>query len=252
MIKSKKNQNISVLMANYNKGKYVGEAIASVLNQSFKDWELVIIDDGSTDNSVVEIKKFVSDTRVRLIINSDNQGVIYCQKRLIEESKFEIVAILDSDDVLYPDALEELSTAYQNNPDCGFIYSQFEVCDSVLNVIQQGICKAVRKGRSNLHEYYASAFRTFKKEAYYKTNGYDEETIYAEDRDIVFQLEEKTKVLFIDKVLYKYRRTANSQTTDSIKSQIGNYSCIYAIYKRYKRRENTKIANLNRYQMSNR
>ena len=61
-------------MANYNNGEYIGEAIESVLNQSFTDWELIVIDDSSTDNSVAVIENYLNDGRIRFLKNRENIG----------------------------------------------------------------------------------------------------------------------------------------------------------------------------------
>ena len=66
---------ISIVMASYNYASIIGEAIESVINQTYKDWELIIVDDGSADNSVEVIKKYLSDNRIKLYINEKNLGL---------------------------------------------------------------------------------------------------------------------------------------------------------------------------------
>jgi len=235
---------LSILMANYNNENYIAEAIESVLKQTFLDWELVVIDDGSTDNSVGIIKKYLNDKRIQFFQNKENIGKIATLKKLVKYSTADIVGILDSDDTLRENALQEIIKAYIEHPECGFIYSQFEFCDKDLNSIKRGLCKKMPPGRSNLHEIYTVALRTFKKKEYYKTSGYDNEILYAEDKDIILKLEEVTKFYFVDKVLYKYRRTGNTQTTDKNKILISRASCAWAEYKAYKRRINKKLPNI--------
>ena len=81
---------ISIVMANYNKGNFIGEAIRSVLDQTFTDWELIVVDDGSTDQSCEEISSF-KDERIRLkklaenghLSNARNVGMTFCKGRYI-------------------------------------------------------------------------------------------------------------------------------------------------------------------------
>jgi len=240
----------SVLMANYNNSKYIAEAIQSILNQTFKDWELAIIDDCSTDNSLDIIIPYLTDERIRLIKNKNNLGYIKTLKKLIYESRAEILGILDSDDALTNDALEVMYNNHEKNPDCGFIYSQFIYCDNKLNPEKKGYCNSVPPGKTNLHCNCVSAFRTFKKKEYFKTDGFDEEILYAEDKDIIFKMEEVAKLLFVDKILYKARVLANSQGHHPLKRQIAFVSFSLAKYKAYKRRLNTSIPNLTRNKMS--
>lgn len=233
----------SVLMANYNNGKYIAEAIESVINQTFNNWELIVVDDCSTDNSV-EIIKSYKDERIGFFRNEKNIGKIGVLKKAIALAQAEIIGILDSDDVLTENALEEIMEAYREHPECGFVYSQFVFCDDNFFSTRPGICKAIPRDSSNLFELCTVAFRTFKKEIYYQTSGYDDEILYAEDVDIILKMEEYTNFFFVDKILYKYRRTPNSQTLDTSKAIIGSVSRILAEYKAYLRRLKSEFPNL--------
>ncbi len=242
----------SVLMANYNNGRYIGEAIRSVLNQTFENWELVIVDDCSTDNSVEVIEPYLKDERIRLLQNKANKGYICTLKRLVYEAQGEILGILDSDDVLTSDAIEVMYEAYKKNPQCGFIYSQFARCDSGLNFKAKGFCDSIKPGETSLRCDCVSAFRTFRKKDYFRTEGLDEEIAYAEDKDLIYKMEEVTKLLFVDKVLYKYRNLPGSQSNEPRAAQLGWLSSFLAAYKAYKRRLNTPLPNLTRKEMSDR
>lgn len=240
----------SILMANYNNDKYITTAIQSVIDQTQKSWELIIIDDCSTDNSIKIIKPFLWDKRIKLLRNKNNIGYIRTLKKLINKSTTEIVGILDSDDMLSRDAIETIITGYKKNPDFGFIYSQFIICDKNLKPLKTGYCKIIPKGKTNLYKSYASHFKTFKKSYYLKTKGYDENILYAEDKDIILKMEEISNFLFINKPLYFYRTLPHSQGHDSIKSKIGNINFKIAKYNAYKRRKKTKIPNISAKKMS--
>ena len=129
-------QKISILMANYNNSSYLEDSIESVLSQCSRDWELLICDDASTDNSVEIIKSFASRSKsIRLMTNSVNLGYIATLKRLIVEASYPIVGILDSDDALTIDAVEKIIDEYNSDPDLGFVYSDFIICDKNLDPI---------------------------------------------------------------------------------------------------------------------
>lgn len=241
---------ISVLMANYNNSKYVGHAIQSVLNQSFENWELVIFDDASTDDSIKKIQPFLNDKRIRLLKNEVNRGYINALNKMVYESRAEIFGILDSDDALTPDALEKIYEAHMENPDCGFIYSQFMYCDSNLNPVKKGYCKSVPPDDTNLRCNCVSAFRTFKKRAYFNTEGFDKETIGSEDKDIVYKMEEVTNLFFLDEVLYMHRVLPDSQTHEPERYKTSYKSFILAKTKAYMRRRNSNIPNITIWEMS--
>lgn len=97
----------SVVIPLYNKENYITRAIESVLSQEYKDFELIVIDDGSTDNSLDKIK-FISDPRLR-VVEQLNQGVGAARNKGIIESKYEWIAFLDADDAWFKGHLKELS-----------------------------------------------------------------------------------------------------------------------------------------------
>lgn len=111
---------ISIVMASYNYASIIGEAIESVINQTYKDWELIIVDDGSTDNSVEVIKKYLSDNRIKLYINEKNLGLAKTVRKGIQYSTSDWIAFLESDDKFFPNALEEKVKAISKNADIIF------------------------------------------------------------------------------------------------------------------------------------
>ena len=240
----------SVLMANYNNGTYIAAAIESVLRQTHKNWELIIIDDASTDNSEEIIRSYLNDRRIRYYRNEKNSGYIETLRRLIQNSFSDILGILDSDDALSEDAVESILDGYRKNPDCGLIYSQFIYCDANLKPLHMGFSKAIPAGKSNLQCNIVSAFMTFKKHKFLETEGFDNEIIYAEDKDLYFKMEEITKLLFLDKVLYHHRVLPGSQGHDPKKARIGKISFTIARYNAFTRRQGTDIPNLKRIEIT--
>ena len=111
----------SVLMANYNNGRYIDDAIRSVLAQTFSDWELVIVDDGSTDDSLARINKYINDPRIRLFPREKNEGITKTQIFGLTKVQSKIVGILDSDDALVPQAIEKAYTTHIQRPKLGLV-----------------------------------------------------------------------------------------------------------------------------------
>lgn len=98
---------VTVFIPVYNREKYVAAAIESVLTQSFTNFELLLIDDGSTDRSVEIIRSYTTDPRVRLVCNGDNLGIPKTRNKGIDLARGEYTAMLDSDDCTYPTRLEK-------------------------------------------------------------------------------------------------------------------------------------------------
>lgn len=116
---------ISVILPVFNAQNYIKESIKSILNQDFKDFELIIVDDGSTDDSLSVIKSF-NDSRIRLI-SRDNKGLVKSLNEAIEAAKGEYIARMDADDISMPDRLSKtLAYMQQNSLDlCGSFITKF-------------------------------------------------------------------------------------------------------------------------------
>ena len=109
---------VSVLMPVYNAAKFLDESIQSVLNQTFTDFEFLILDDASTDNSLAVIKKYQQqDNRIRVFQNKKNQGISKSTNFLMQKAKTEFAALLDSDDACLPERLKIQYNFFKKNYD---------------------------------------------------------------------------------------------------------------------------------------
>ena len=119
---------ISVVITSYNYEKYLKDTINSVLSQTYSDWEMIVIDDASTDSSVDIIKEFVKkDSRIKLIENETNLGLTKTLKKGVEAASGEWVAVLESDDRLREDYLEKKAAIANKYPDIGMIFNDVEL-----------------------------------------------------------------------------------------------------------------------------
>ncbi len=220
----------SLIMANYNKSEYIADAIESVRNQISQEWELIIIDDRSTDNSINIIKQHLCDGRIKLIQLHRNKGYTAALKIGIASICTDIFGIIDSDDCLVNNAVGTMYEKHIKNPDHGLIYSQFVACNPDMTPRRLGFCGEIPKGKTNLDVDLVSHFKTFKLCDYLKSGGYDEEILYAEDKDISYRMEEVTQLLFVDEALYLYRELSDSQCRDGNNEQIALQSwCVSKI-----------------------
>lgn len=97
---------VSVIMPSYNTAKYIAESIESIMNQTYPYWELIIVDDCSTDNTDSVVENYLSDTRIRYLKNKKNSGAAISRNYALREAKGKWIAFLDSDDVWLPEKLE--------------------------------------------------------------------------------------------------------------------------------------------------
>lgn len=117
---------ISIITTSYNYGEYISETIKSIQAQSYSDWELIIVDDSSQDNSVEIIKSFCKDKRIKLICHDKNKGLTQSVKTGLKYAKGEWIAFLESDDLWRENTLEERVRAIKNNPQVGIIFNDVE------------------------------------------------------------------------------------------------------------------------------
>ena len=121
---------VSIITPAYNCEKYISETIESVLEQTYANWEMLIIDDGSTDNTINIIKSY-NDDRIRVIQNQANIGAALSRNRGLKEARGKWIAFLDSDDLWYPKKLEgQIAFMVQNN--YGFTYTEYIEMDEKL------------------------------------------------------------------------------------------------------------------------
>lgn len=112
---------VSIIMPNYNCEKYLGETIESVINQTYKNWELIIVDDCSTDNSIQVINTYMeNDNRIKLFVNEQNSGAAASRNWALREATGKWIAFLDSDDLWLPEKLEKQVTFMVDN---GYAFS---------------------------------------------------------------------------------------------------------------------------------
>lgn len=119
---------ISIIMPSYNTGRYIKESIESVIVQTYSNWELIIVDDCSTDNTDEVIMPLLEDKRVRYLKNEHNSGAAISRNRALREARGRWIAFLDSDDVWMPDKLEKQVTFMEEN-ECAFSYHAYEKID---------------------------------------------------------------------------------------------------------------------------
>lgn len=198
----------SILLANYNHAGVIHMALASIEKQTYTDWEVVIVDDASTDNSVEVIQSFVASSyysdRYKLLTLSDNKGVGHAKRYAAAHASGEILAICDPDDALHPNAITKVMHLHQMRPDVSLAFTNLYYCDSDL-VPQKTREDVTPIQHSDLKENQVSHLVAFKSSAYSQTAGFDAEFRLAEDKDLYYKLEEVGDIAFLNEPLYYYR-----------------------------------------------
>lgn len=119
---------VSIIMPSYNTAKYIAETVQSVLAQTYQNWELIIVDDCSTDDTDEVVKPFLSDSRIRYLKNEKNSGAAVSRNRALREAKGKWIAFLDSDDLWMPEKLEK-QIAFMKENGYHFSYTDYMEID---------------------------------------------------------------------------------------------------------------------------
>jgi glycosyltransferase involved in cell wall biosynthesis len=123
---------ISIILPVFNTDKYLQQSIESILNQTFTDFELIIIDDGSTDNSLKIIQSF-DDNRIKIIQNQTNQGISTSLNKSIDLAQGKYIARMDADDISMPERLKKQVAFLEKNPTIDLVGSSVEFIDAYDN-----------------------------------------------------------------------------------------------------------------------
>jgi len=123
-LKEENDPSVDVILPNYNKGKHLKEAINSVIAQTYRNWNLYIIDDNSTDNSIQIIDKFLNLKNIKVVKLYKNKGPSFCRNYAMRISKAKYISFIDSDDTWYPNKLEKQIYFMKKN-NLNFTYTDY-------------------------------------------------------------------------------------------------------------------------------
>lgn len=214
---------VSVIMPVYNSAKYLPLAVESILNQTYTDFEFIIIDDGSKDASRKIIKKYaLQDKRIRAKRNSSNLGICRTLNYGISLAKGKYIARMDADDWSYPDRLAKQLAFMKNRPEVVVCGGTIEVCDGDLKVKNQRYYptsdKKVREKILRLNPFAHPAV-TYQKNFAMKVGGYNPLFAGAEDYDLYFRLGREGKFANLSQKVLKLRTHPDSISGRTIASQ---------------------------------
>lgn len=197
---------VSVVMATYNAKGYLREAIESVLNQTFKDFEFVIIDDGSTDETIDIIKSY-KDPRIRLY-KKNHRGLIASLNEGIKLARGEYIARMDADDISEPERFERQVGFLGDHPECAVVGTTIEVIDlegSSLGVEPEPLSHPDIMRGLIVRNVLAHGSVMMRKTTIGELGGYDSSAKYVEDYDLWMRVIRKHRMANLPQVLYKWR-----------------------------------------------
>lgn len=212
-------------MPTFNNGNYISVSIKSVLSQTFTDLELIIIDDGSTDETQNVVAQFKADNRVVYIKNSENKGLIYSLNLGLESSKGELIARIDSDDLWVDDRKLEKQIDFMENEGVGLLGTGAKAIDENGNTLffinlpteDAKIRKSILVKNCFVH-----SSVLFNKELAMKCGGYKPEQKFVEDYGLWMRMGQIAKLANLPELMVGYRVNQKGETQKNNKVQILN------------------------------
>jgi glycosyltransferase involved in cell wall biosynthesis len=207
---------VSVLIPSYNSGDYLDDSIGSIINQTYTNWELIITDDASTDNSVEVAKGYANkDERIKVYENEKNRGISGNMNEGLKYCKGEYIAILDADDWSYPYRLKEQVEVMENDKD-------IVACSGFLDITDEYLKSKYVKDLPETDEQLRRAMKRYmpmihpgtmwRAEALFKTDLYPKYLKVGHDYLITIDMSQQGKLYNLQKPVIKYRIREASET----------------------------------------
>jgi glycosyltransferase involved in cell wall biosynthesis len=218
---------ISVLMPVYNSAKYLAAAIESILNQTFSNFELILIDDGSSDESLSILNKYLElDSRCK-VHSRPNKGIIATRNELVSYARADILAWMDSDDISFPDRLEKQYKFLKDHKNCMALGTEALLIDNQGDYMYPLFVSKSHEEIDNLNlsgqgSFICNPSVMFRKSAFLAVGGIHYEYSHAEDIDFYLRIAEIGRIEILPETLLYYRQHFSSVGYQHRESQINS------------------------------
>lgn len=203
---------VTIYMPCFNYANYVAEAIESVISQSFDSWELVVINDGSTDNTQEVLKKFEDDPRI-FIIHQENKGLNVTNNIALRSANGEYIMRLDADDFLHERAIETLVDCLDKNSDVGLVFPDYYEVDAKGKILKLVKTSEISKDQYPILDRPAhGACTMFRISVLQRVGGYSEKYQRQDGYDIWLKVIRQFRPMTVDLPLFYYRQHGASIT----------------------------------------
>lgn len=229
---------VSIIMSVYNGENYLAESIDSILNQSYKNFEFIITDDGSKDNSLSILKEYSKkDSRIKLIVNANNKGLIYSLNNMLNLSTGKYIARMDADDISLKNRIEKQVKFMEKNEKVSIVGSFYQAFKNDFTFIRKNI-KTINDSEEVkvsllFRNYICHPTVMIKKEIIDKYNlKYNFEDKGMEDYGLWLKVTKIKKIFILPEILLKYRYSSNSISANVLKKEEIYKNTLKNIFKR--------------------
>jgi glycosyltransferase involved in cell wall biosynthesis len=210
---------VSVVMLVLNGRRFIREAIESIVAQTYRNLELVVVDDGSTDGTGDIVKLFMSRIDIRYVRHSENRGIAFSVNDGIRNTTGDMISFLDHDDLWFPNFVETQIRYLEEHPDVGMVHSDFRTIDAEGKILEESMCRC-----RNIMEPSGHIFRDLfmrnricantvmiRRECLTRCGGFDERLRWG-DYHLWMRISRHYKIDFVPEVLTCYRQHATQST----------------------------------------
>jgi len=216
---------VSVVLPTYNQSEYLPQALDSVLNQTWRDYELIVVNDGSTDDTPLILDDYQQRNGFT-VINQENQKLPGALNTGFRVARGRYLTWTSSDNVMLPEMLEVLVTALDQYPNVGLVYADWEVIDE--HGMDIGAVQTFDFDRHLLiRTNYINACFLYRRACQDMVGLYDPEYIYVEDWEYWLRISRSFKMMRVPQVLYQYRLHGDSLSETNVLTQAGGRSIGY-------------------------
>ena len=213
---------VSVVLPTYNQARFLPQALDSILKQTWRDYELIVVNDGSTDETP-QILNAYQERHGFTVVHQENQKLPRALNNGFRRARGEYLTWTASDNVLLPNMLEVLVDALANNPHVGLVYADWEVIDEEGEPV--GVTRTFDFDRHLLMRInYINACFLYRRACQNAVGLYDPDFIYAEDWEYWWRISGSFEIKRVPEVLYQYRIHGSSLTMTHVLTQAGGHS----------------------------
>jgi len=221
---------VSVIIPTYNRAHMLREAIQSVLDQTYQDWELIVVDDGSTDGTPEAVKPYLADSRIHFL-KRENSGLGSARNFGIRIAKGKYLAFLDDDDLFLPHKLEKQVAWLEAHQEVGLLYSYIQIVDGNDGKMSNPRTSPLKPGRSFIELFQKNFIQVatvlIRRECFERLGYFDELIDGSEDYFMWLRIAERFPIDYLPETLAIYRKHGQNKSLNLIQQRQSRLKIIH-------------------------
>lgn len=213
------NNKVSIIMPVLNGERYIDEALESIVAQTYKNFEVIVVDDGSTDSTGEHIRAFMDKMDIKIVSHAERQGIAVSVNDGIRHASGHSITFLDHDDAWFPNMLETQVMYLEQHPDVGMVHSDFQTINPDGEVLEESVARCrgrLRPSGTVFNELFMDSFIVatsvlIRKECFDRLGSFHEKLVWG-DYHMWLRIAHDYKIDYVPQVLVKYRQHVGQST----------------------------------------